>query len=295
MPTLTTRLSNGDVVLIDGATGSEIERRGVAMIDKVWSGVAVLDHPDVVQAVHEDYIRRGAELVIANTYACSRHVLEQAGFGDEFERVNRIGVELALAARDAVGNDDVVVAASISTTEMERPGEQPAVEVARKNYLDQARIHAEAGADMFALEMMREITHTQLALDAVYVTGLPVWAGYACRMRDGEPWLVNMNDRLAEGLEAIAGQPIELVAIMHTEVDDIDPCLDVVLERWDGPVGVYPHLGLFENFSWIYNDSLPPEKFTEMCLGWIDRGVQVVGGCCGIGPEHISHLRDRMP
>lgn len=289
---LSDRLAQGDVILIDGATGTEIERRGVPMVDKVWSGAAALTHPHVIQDVHEDYIRIGAEVIIANTYACSRHVLEGAGLGADFEYLNRVGVDLARAARNAVGGQ-VAVAGSISTTEMR--GEFPSVDVGRQNFLDQARIQADAGVDLIALEMLRDITQTQLALDAVYAAGLPVWAGYSCVMRDGEPWLYNLNDRLSDALRAVAGQPLELVAIMHSEVADIDRCLDVVAEHWDGPVGVYAHMGRIEGVRWIYDGTLPPADYMERCLGWVERGVQVIGGCCGIGPDHIAHLREHLP
>lgn len=290
---LADRLAGGDVILIDGATGTEIERRGVPMVDGVWSGAAALTHPEVIQAVHEEYIRQGAEVIIANTYACSRHVLDRVGIGDEFERLNRVGVEIALAARAAVEAVDVVVAGSISTTEMGR--EQPPVDVGRVNYRDQARIQAEAGAQMIALEMLREITQTQLALDGVRETGLPVWVGYACRTVDSEPWLWNLNDRLADALGELAGQPIELVAIMHTEIDDIDISLDVLQEHWGGPIGVYAQMGRLEGVNWVYGDTVSPAEYTKKCLRWVDRGVQVIGGCCGIGPEHIAHLRANLP
>ena len=141
---------------------------------------------------------------------------------------------------------------------------------------------------------MREIEMTQLAIDAVHQTGLPVWAGYSCVMIDREPWLYNRTHRLADALKAIDGQPIELLSIMHTQMDDVDACLDVVQQYWPGPVGVYAHVGDHENWSWRFDASVTPEFHTAKCLEWIGRGVQVVGGCCGIGPAHIEHLRTSL-
>lgn len=293
MPTLSQRLADGEVILIDGATGTEVERRGGAMDAQVWSGVAALSHPEIILEVHEDYIRRGAQLVIANTYSCSRHLLERAGYGDHFEELNRRGVQLAEAARDGTGADHVVVAGSISTTEMF--GVQPDIEVARVNYRDQARLQAEAGADVIALEMLRDVEMTQAALNAVYAAGVPVWAGYSGVMVGAEPWLFGEEVRLAEALGAVEGQPIEAVTIMHTEVGVVDACLDVVADHWDGPVGVYAHMGRFEIPHWIYDGVISPEEYTEHALRWVDRGVQIIGGCCGVGPEHISHLREHLP
>jgi len=301
MPTLTQRLANNEVILIDGGTGTELERHNVPMVLEAWSAAACLTHPDVVRAVHETYIRAGAEMIIANTYACSRHLLAEAGLDEHFEMLNTVSVELALEARDNVATKPVTVAGSISTTEMMRS--QPPIEVARGNYIDQARIQAAAGAEMFTLEMMREITHTQLALDAVYQTELPVWVGYSCVIKDkdkdkdkeGEVWLYNETVRLVDALQAIQGQPIELIAIMHTQTEDIDACLDVLQANWDGPIAVYAHSGDFIPPNWQFIDMISPEDYAAACMRWVERGVQVIGGCCGIGPEHIELLAQRLP
>jgi len=68
------RLHNGDRILMNGATGTEIERRGVPMVDNAWNGGGAMTHPEIVRGVHEDYIRCGAQIVISNTFSTSRHV-----------------------------------------------------------------------------------------------------------------------------------------------------------------------------------------------------------------------------
>ena len=90
----------GGTVLIDGATGTEVERRGVPQLENAWNGGGALSHPDVLRSVHEDYIREGAEIVISNSFATHRHALRDAGVEDDFEALNRRGVELAIEARE---------------------------------------------------------------------------------------------------------------------------------------------------------------------------------------------------
>ncbi len=109
------RLDADQIVLIDGATGTELQRRGVPMDKLVWSGAAVLTHPDAVRATHEDYIRAGAQIIITNTFASTRQMLGPAGYGDEVEAVHRGAVDLAKQARDNVGDQTVAIAGSIST------------------------------------------------------------------------------------------------------------------------------------------------------------------------------------
>lgn len=289
MPTLSDRLARGELILIDGATGTDLERRGVPMVEHAWCGDSARTHPDDLRAVHLAHIEAGAELIIANTYASSRHVLEQAGVDEHFELLNRRGIEVAIEAREVSGRSEVVVAGSISTTQ--QGFDLPPLEVARANYLEQAHIQAEAGADMIILEMMRDIEHTQAAVDAALSVGLPIWLGISCVVEDGVPWMFNKTVTVADFLPTIDPKSIELLAVMHTETAEIDACLDVIDDGWDGPVGVYAQSGEFDPPVWVFIDVISDADYAEACMRWIERGVQVIGGCCGIGHEHISHLR----
>src|SRR5450631_107416 len=104
------RLAGGEVVLLDGGTGTELEARGIPMDGAVWCGVAVLEHRDVVRMVHEDYIRAGAEIITANTFPSNRLALEPAGLGDRVTEINRRAVETALQARENAAECPVLVA-----------------------------------------------------------------------------------------------------------------------------------------------------------------------------------------
>ena len=113
------QLEADQIVLIDGATGTELQRRGVPMDMVAWSGAAVLTHPDAVRETHEDYIRAGAKVIITNTFGSTRQMLEPAGYGDQVEAVHRDAVQLARQACDNVAEQAVAVAGSISS---EPPG-----------------------------------------------------------------------------------------------------------------------------------------------------------------------------
>ena len=103
------RLQSGEVLIMDGATGSELQRRGVD-VDKgsvdgllgVWSAAANLDAPDVVRAIHEDYLKAGAEIIISNNFYTSRTMMRVIGKQDQWEEYTRRGGELACQARDAI-------------------------------------------------------------------------------------------------------------------------------------------------------------------------------------------------
>ena len=89
------KLAAGDVIVLDGATGTEIARLGGEMNAAAWCGVANRTHPETVRRVHECYLEAGADVIITNTFATCRHVLEGAGLGDETVAINRHAVELA--------------------------------------------------------------------------------------------------------------------------------------------------------------------------------------------------------
>lgn len=289
MSKLAERLATGALVLIDGATGTDIERRGVPMIQGAWCGGSHLTHPDDVRAVHVAHIEAGAEMIVANTYASSKHVLAHAGIDEHFEDLNRIAVELAIQARDQTGRPDVVIAGSMSTSRQGAPF--PTIEIARANYLDQAHILADAGADLIVLEMMREIDQTGACLAGAISTGLPVWMGVSCFVDNDTPMMWEGDVTLDDFMVRFKDEPVEVISVMHTETVDVDACLDVVQQHWTGPIGVYAQSGVFEHPVWVFIDVISPESYADACAQWLDRGVQVIGGCCGIGHEHIAHLR----
>ena len=284
------RLLQGEQILIDGATGTEIEKRGVPMLNNAWNGGGAMTHPDIVRQVHEDYIRAGAEIVISNTFSTSRHVLQDGGLEEHFDLLNRRGIELALEARTNLNTPDVLVAGGI--THWSFTGRIPTHPQLQANIEEQAVIMADAGADLIMLEMMSDIKRTLLLVDATQKTGLPVWVGFSCRLDEGgEPHLLD-GPSLLDGIRAIGEKEVPVISIMHTEVVDVDACLRVLKANWEGLIGVYAHSGHFIEPNWIFNDVISPEDFASAAKSWLQEGIQIVGGCCGIGLEHIQKLKE---
>ena len=291
------RIKNGETIILDGATGTELEKRGAPMDDAAWCAAALATNPGMVREVHEDYIRAGADIVITNTFPAAKHVLQEAGLGDRFRELNAKAVELAREARESVGREEVYVAGSISTfpARLDR-GYDPDEQMARDNYREQAEVLAESGSDLIVLEMMRDLDQTSYAVEAAGETGLPVWAGFSCkRTEDGTVVLWDGHDTLAKAVDELTQNEVALISIMHTLTEDTVPALQEVREHWDGPVGAYPHSGEFVMPNWQFIDMISPEDFTLEARRWIEQGAQVIGGCCGIGPEHIRSLREKLP
>ena len=148
------------------------------------------------------------------------------------------------------------------------------------------------------LEMMRDIEYTSAAVRAATATGLPTWVGFSCRMaEDGSTvMLLGADETLERALELVMPLGGSLVAIMHTLTEDTAPALEVVKRHWPCPVGAYAHSGHWQipNRKFAFRDDLPPENYLAAAQRWVGLGTQVVGGCCGIGPEPIRVLREGL-
>jgi S-methylmethionine-dependent homocysteine/selenocysteine methylase len=292
------QLEADQIVLIDGATGTELQRRGVPMDKVAWSGAAVLTHPDAVRETHEDYIRAGARVIITNTFGSTRQMLEPAGYEDQVEAVNRGAVELARQARDNVAEQAVAVAGSISTEPagFDRDGFfLPEKEL--EAYREAAGLLVDAGVDLIALEMMVETTHAPRALQAALETKLPVWLGVGCKKtEDGKIVSFDHTDlELVTVLDALIPMGPTVVNIMHSEIEAIPQAIELVRQRWSGPIGVYPESGYFTKPNWNFVDVIPPADLVTEALGWVAAGVRLLGGCCGTSPDHIKALQAAMP
>ena len=267
---------------------------------KVALLAAIASHPEVIREIHEDYIRAGAAVTIANTFAAARHVLAHAALGERVAELNRRAVELAQEARDrAAGGREVLIAGSISSFMPENAKDKLVMpDVALASYREQAELLAGAGADLIALEMMQDVAYTVYALEAALATGLPVWVGFSCRLaEDGETVLFIRDDvdaPFAEAVGKVMSVGGAVAGIMHSDVAAMLPALECLRSRWPGPVAAYPHSGRFIMPEWQFGNVISPEDFVAEAQKWAAAGAQIVGGCCGIGPDHIRLLAERL-
>jgi Homocysteine S-methyltransferase len=112
---LTKRLAAGEIIVLDGATGTELQRRGAAMDPAAWCAPATLHADRLLTEIHADYIDAGADVITANTFASSRLMLSGAGLAERTDEINRRAVAAALRARDTHERSaQVVVAGSLS-------------------------------------------------------------------------------------------------------------------------------------------------------------------------------------
>lgn len=287
------KLQQGKLILLDGATGTELEKRGVPMNSKAWSAEAILTHPEVVQAIHQEYIQAGVDIITINSFAAARHMLLPAGLTAQFSQLNKEAVKLALQAREMVATRPVAIAGSIAPTTFCSDASKcyPPLDEALSWYIEQAELLAEQGVDILLIEMIEDIEQGSLAVEAAVRTGLPVWLGFSCKKNEvGEIMLWEQEHSLSEGVKVISKIGGSAAFIMHTEVSDTDEAFTILKSCWHNTLGVYAHSGRFVMPSWQFNNIISPERYREAVEGWIEKGAAIVGGCCGIGPDHIKEL-----
>ncbi len=283
------RIEAGECILIDGATGTEAERRGVPQLENAWNGGAALSHPAIVRQVHMDYLEAGAEMIISNSFATHYHALEAAGVEESFEHYNRRAVELAVEARTESGKDDALVAAGVSYWSWR--GDMPPAVSMKEKTRQQLSIMAEAGADIILLEMMIDLANFQTTLEAVNGISLPIWAGITTGRAPEGHIILRKGDPLAPALEMAKQAGVELINIMHTEVEFVSDSIDAIRLGWDGPIGVYAHSSKEINKRWVFENVISPTEYCALAARWKAMGISLIGGCCGIGAAHIHALR----
>ena len=288
---------------MDGALGTELERRGVAFEGAGWSALALLDHGNIVRDTHADYIRAGADIHIVNSFALALHVLEPLGLGADFERLNRLAVRLFDEATGAAGvnRDSLWAAGSLST--FAANSDRRLLPRGRRlvdNYRRQAELLVDAGVDLLVLEMLFDVDSSRAMLDAVRGCGLPIIVGFTCAQGDGNSDDVTTQRGMGgpvEPFERVLRAVLDsldiddaILSVMHSDMQVTDAAIGIVRRYWDGPLAIYPNSGYFVDLHMQFDSVCSPRQFCLSAQRWLDAGAEIIGGCCGIGPAHIAAL-----
>jgi S-methylmethionine-dependent homocysteine/selenocysteine methylase len=292
---LKSRLTRGELILLDGALGTELERRHVPTPLPLWSAQALLDAPDMVRAIHEDYVRAGADIITANTFRATPRALAKAGRAGEAERILELAVALAReAGQKTRGAREVLVAGAIAPLEdCYRPDLAPEPKLAEREHAEQAVRLARLGVDLILIETMNSTAEAKAALRGAKPSGVPVLVSFICKnareLWNGEP--------LADAVRAVETLKPDAILVNCVGPDVIGECLGEMARVTRLPLGCYPNAGEPDMVrgTWRFDPAWTPERFAEAAAGWVARGAQIVGGCCGVGPDHIKALRTALP
>lgn len=298
------RISQGEVIILDGATGTELQRRGVPMDELSWSATAIVTHPDVIREVHQAYIRAGADIITTNTFGTLSLSLKGTRLEDRVAEVNRRAVQLAREACSQAGRPVCIagsMAGMIGTVYWRDASSSR--EAILNAYREQATLLADAGVDLLFLEMTQDIEVGTAAVEGACEAGLPLWVAFSCNFMSAlkgadRPLVAQARDGTEYPFEQLIAPVMaaggEVAGLNHSDVDMMDRALDVVFKHWSGPVSAYPNSGDWTPPNWGFDTVISPNDFVAAAESWVARGVQIIGGCCGIGPDHIRLLNERL-
>jgi S-methylmethionine-dependent homocysteine/selenocysteine methylase len=182
-------LSQPNKLILDGATGTELNRRGVDTGLPLWSANALMNDGDakILQQIHEDYLRAGADIITTNTFRTHRRALNPSGNADRALELTRRAVDIAWAAIAKVKSDSPkFVAGSISTLEdCYRPDLVPPDDELRAEHSERIHHLVECGVDLILIETINSIREAVIMAKLATITGTPVVVSFVCD-RDGK-------------------------------------------------------------------------------------------------------------
>ena len=294
------KLVHGRLVVLDGAIGTEILRR-----DVTWADHQLKRRPDVVRAIHADYLRAGADVISTNTFQLSRR-----GFSQHFKDVEhmrhigapdletrwadliRAGVQLAREARAEAGRADrAAVAGAMTTLEWcFRPDLAPDPGQAELEYRELAETFADAGCDLLLIETINSVAEAVAAARAARSVGIPFWIAF---VPDQSGQLFS-GETLTQACAALRLLSPDAILMNCAPPPDIAAGLGELVPQWSGPAGCYAHIGRFDPPEWLFTDEYPPERYVQLARAWREQGASIIGGCCGTTPAQIAAITDQL-
>ncbi len=286
------------ITILDGGMGQELVRR-MGRATPLWAIQGLLDAPDLVRAVHDDFFAAGAEVATTNSYAVLPDRLAAFGLSERLGELIALSCRLAADARDAAGHG--LVAGSLGPLGFSyQPDKAPPSEMAAEIYADVARLHAPL-VDVLILETMSSVDQARGALMGAGLAGKPIWLAFSVTDSDGTR--LRSGEALADIGPLITEFAPERVLLNCSRPEAVSEGLPILAT-------LHPHVGAYANgFTRIADDfnrigvttdmlgkrqDLGPAAYAAFARDWVAAGARTVGGCCEVGPAHIAALAEEF-
>ena len=282
------------ITILDGGMGQElIKRSGNAT--GLWATQILIDNPQIVRDVHDDYFAAGAQMATTNTYAVLQDRLKAHGIEDQLEPLQRRACQMAIDARKAHGSG--TVAGSLGPIGFSyQPDLAPPSEQAAEAYHEICKIQAEY-VDHFIAETMASVDQARGALMGMSGHGKPIWLALSVSDADGTK--LRSGEPLSDILPLLTEFNADTVLINCSAPEAVSAAIPE-LSKSGIPVGAYANgfVKIEAGFSEIgatvdmleTRTDLGPSAYLEFAKHWVNQGATLVGGCCEVGPAHIAKL-----
>jgi 5-methyltetrahydrofolate--homocysteine methyltransferase len=273
-------LKSKDVILLDGAMGTQLDKRGL-----MSRGSNNLDAPEAVLEIHREYARCGCDALTTNTLTMNRIYIETHNVGVSVRDVNKAGAELA---KQAAGKDQCVLGDISSTGQLLEPYGTYQESQFYDAFKEQAEILAESGVDGFVIETMFDLREAMCALRACknYSLAVIVSIAFATEEKGGRTIMGDSAEQCAQSLTDAGAD------VIGANCGDLDPAqLAVVVSLLRSatalPILAQPNAGKPKLVGNETVFEMAPEAFARGVADCLHAGASLVGGCCGTTPEHI--------
>ncbi len=286
------RLKNGEVILFDGAMGTMLYSKGV-FFNRCFDEIN-LSNPNLVKSIHKEYLDAGVDILTTNTFGATTPRLQEYGYSEQLEEINKKGVQIAREViKEAGKEDEVYIAGCIGPLGIKiEPLGALSNEEAVEYFKQQAKALYEEGVDLFSLETFVDLNELHQCIIAVkQICDLPVVASITIKnngtsLYGTEPELyTSMIDKWGAdlvGLNCSDGPKDMMLAVEN------------MVKATNKPICVQPNAGVPRNVDGRNIYLCTPEYMAEYSRRFIQKGVNIVGGCCGTTPEHIKEISNAI-
>jgi S-methylmethionine-dependent homocysteine/selenocysteine methylase/SAM-dependent methyltransferase len=295
-------IATDECVILDGAIGTElINVRGKSPEEEenVWGLTALLDAPAEVAQVHRSYIDVGCDVVCTNTWGLPTALRDGGTRLSDFSEpvhwmdIARRAVRLARDAAEAAGRADEVAVAFSLNGDVDTPDGRETIRLL-------ARAWEEEPPDLILLETLSLVrSSTYATVEALLDTGLPVWLSFRrCRHGVcgvyGEHWGGPEGDSFGRAARRFEEMGVGALALNCVPPDHVAGMLSWLRDFTDMSLGVYPNLGYLSEGGWRQEPGVAGREYAELATSWRAEGAQIIGGCCGVRPEHLAAARTAL-
>ena len=281
-----TNILNKRVVILDGATGTELQKRGMpqGVCPEEWC----LDNPEAIKSVHSDYLEAGADVIYTCTFGANRIKLGQYGKYN----IQKVNKELAVLARRAVG-DNAFIAGDIGPTgKFVEPFGSLGFEQAVSIFKEQAKGLLQAGVDLFVVETMMDIQEARAALIAIReitdkFTMVTMTYEKNARTLNGTDPAIAVVTLQSLGADAVGCN-------CSTGPDKMRELVKMMKPYAKVPVIAKPNAGMPKLVCGRTVFDMQAKEFASFGKSFVKQGANILGGCCGTTPEHIKQLRKKI-
>ena len=296
-----------NLIIGDGAMGTELRRRGVKVpshVESIWSALALKEAASTVEEIHIDYIKAGSDYITTNNYAVTRPILSRVNLDNELESLTIKSIEIAKSALSKTHSKKIKILGSLPPLETSyRADLILEEEEMNKQYSEIASILKDK-VDIIICETMASALEAKCALRAALNTNMPVWLSWT--LHGDKVNTLPSGETVEKAFAELEGLEPEAYLVNCCAANLVTPSIKALKEVTDVPLGGYANAEnievnlnssksmLAEERHWGSAVKINERTYLKEAKLWIKEGATIIGGCCRTRPSYIKELSENL-